>query len=250
MRIATSVDDQERVASVYEVGRLLLYDNADGAWAAVREIAFAIRPDMGLAEAKASVRAAAAQLEGCSVFLSSEARGFVPAILQEDFGFHIWKSEGPLRDQLDFVAAKEAERTAAPPPPVRLEEGWGCACQGGRGGGPRLKRTRPPEETVSCPAIDRVGEGHYRIDLASALDKDPRLNSRMVLVPILEGSRFARLEIVCDHVPRWLPAAVADLNLKAEYTDTEQGVTVDVSFPPCDPATQRAKPCGGDDTDA
>lgn len=228
MKIAAYIDEEARVASVYGAGRLLLFDNEQGPWASVKEIDFTIRPDMGLADVKATVREAAAQMEGSSAFLSTEVRGLVHSLLQEEFGLHIWKSEGSLGDQLDVVAVREAELAAAPPPPPIRPESLAFGCQGGCGGGPRLKRTRSPGETVSCPEIARVGEGHYHIDLASALEKDPGLNSRMVLVPILEGSEFARLEISCDHVPRWFPEAMEDLNFRAEYVDTANGVTVNV----------------------
>lgn len=230
MKIAAYVDDDERVASVYETGRLLLFDNAEGPWAMVKEIDFTIRRDRGLAGVKAAVREAAARMEGSSVFLSAEVRGLVHSILQEELGFHIWKSEGSLRNQLDVVAAKEAELAAAPPSPPIRPEAMGCGCQGGWGGGPRLKRTRSPAETVSCPGMEELGEGHYRIDLGAVLENNPGLNSRTVLVPVLEGSRFARLEILCNHVPRWFAQAVAELDLRAEYKSTGNGVTMDVYF--------------------
>lgn len=228
MKIAAYVDDEARVASVYGAGRLLLFDNEQGPWAAVKEIDFTIRPDMGLADVKAAVREAAAQMEGSSAFLSTEVRGLVHSILQEKFGLHIWKSEGSLGDQLDVVAAREAELAAAPPPPPIRLESMGCGCQGGWGGGPRLKRTRSPDETVSCPGMEEVGAGHYRIDLTAVLESSPGLNSRTVLVPVLEGSRFTRLEIICDHVPRWFARAMEELDLRAEYEDTPGEVTVNV----------------------
>lgn len=71
---------------------------------------------MKLLDVKVTVREAASQLEWCNIFLSAETTGLVHAILQEELGFHTWKSQGPLLDQLNAVAAKEAELATTPLP--------------------------------------------------------------------------------------------------------------------------------------
>jgi hypothetical protein len=51
----------------------------------------------------------------------------------------------------------------------------------------------------------------------------------MVLVPILEDSAFEKLEIFCDHVPRWFAGALAAMRLTAEYQPAKLGINIMVS---------------------
>lgn len=86
--------------------------------------------------------------------------------------------------------------------------------------------TSTPGDSVPLPSFERVADGHYRINLIAELQRDQALNSRMALIPILEGQAFEKLEILCDHVPRWFSSALIELNLRAESQVTAQGVNM------------------------
>lgn len=228
MKIATYVDGTGTVASVYEQGEVRVYDTVGGVWSMVQTVPFHVTLDMTLAEVKAAVHAVAAALGDCKVFLSGDVRGLIYAILQEDMGFHTWKSDGPLLRQLDTVAEKEvvfaAEKAreaaaAAAAPKVRAS-----GCCGGGGGGGWIKLKAPP------PAAEALGDGHYRFDLTRVLKADPNLNSRLALIPVMEETPFSCLEILCDHIPRWFTRKLLDLNLRAEFEHRADQVRVTV-FP-------------------
>jgi Fe-only nitrogenase accessory protein AnfO len=115
----------------------------------------------------------------------------------------------------------------------------GCA-SGGCGGG-RARRVAAAA-VGSAPdgaamAAEDLGSGRYRIDLISALSADAKLNSRQVLLPILEGTAFDRLEILCDHLPKWFAPKLRELNLKADCVplETGRGVKAIVSHEGCSP---------------
>lgn len=227
MKIATYVDQAGAVANVYEQGEVRVYDQVDGTWTCVQTLPFRVDYEMTLTQVKAAVRDVATALGDCKVFLSSEVRGLIYSILQEEMGFHTWKSDGSLDHQLDTVAEKEvvyaAEKAreaaqAAAAPKVRAS---GC-CGGGGGGWIRLKA--PP------PAAEALGDGHYRFDLVRVLKDDPNLNSRLALIPVMEETPFSRLEILCDHIPRWFTRKLLDLNLRAEFEHRADQVRVMV-FP-------------------
>jgi hypothetical protein len=64
--------------------------------------------------------------------------------------------------------------------------------------------------------VGDVRDGHYRIDLVRVLASDFRLTSKQVLIPFMEKTAFQRLEILCDHPPRWLGGECERLKCHAE----------------------------------
>ncbi len=224
MKIATYVDGTGELASPSVGGHVRIYDDASGAWEAIRDMAFEIKPDMTLCDVKSAIRQIVVQMEDCRIFLSTAVRGLIYSVLQEEAGIHIWKSQGPILEQLDIVAGKEAERIArreAPsmgtPPPARCAAG-NC----GDGGNGRPVAGKP----VATSALERIGNGRYRIDLARILASDPNLNSRQILMPVMEEASFETLEILCDHVPRWFSRTLIAMNLRAEFDASSQGLKV------------------------
>lgn len=228
MKIAVYVDDEGKIASPYGEGCIRLYDKESGAWLPAGDIAFSIRPDMTLNGVKAAVRDAAVHMGEGAIFLSSETRGLVYAILQEEFGIHVWAGRGPIPDQIDAILIQEEERARNAQPSAAPSCGSGCAP--GRCG-PRTAGPSPacgPASSGILP-LERIDQGYWRIDLGQTLKRDPALNSRMILIPILEERGFDTLEILCDHLPRWFAQTLDGLNLRADYDISGQGLKVLVS---------------------
>ena len=214
MKIAVHVNHQDEVASLYEAGFLRLYEKNiaedHDIWRATAEIAFAIDADMPLSLVKAAIHAAWAELGDCTLLVSAEVRGMIYSVLQEELGVHTWKSEGPLLQQLDMVSQKQTEQEAK-----RRFELVNLAGK-------------------LAPAPMRVGDpqaGHFWIDLKEALAHESAQTSRQILIPFLSSGRFCKLEILCDHLPKWLSWELERLNLSAESEDidaTSAGLRVTV----------------------
>ncbi|EKO39494.1 MAG: Fe-only nitrogenase accessory protein AnfO [Solidesulfovibrio magneticus str. Maddingley MBC34] len=226
MKIAAYVDDNECLASPYHDGRLTVYDNTSGAWKPIRDVGLRIRADMRLADVKTAVRQAVAEMDGCSVFVSATTTGLVNAVLQEELGFHTWKSGGACLEQLDVVAAKEAELAATPPAPVPLEA---TAFGRKRCCGSQPAMLSPRRASAAPISLARGADGSSRVNLIEALENDASGNSRDVLWPILTEGAFSQLEILCAHVPRWFAGALEELVLEAEYRTVREGVLAVVS---------------------
>jgi Fe-only nitrogenase accessory protein AnfO len=215
MKIAAYVNRQGEVASLYEAGFLRLYaqieDNGHRNWHLQQEVPFAIDPAMPLPEVKTAVHTAVAALDDdCHVLVSSEVRGLIYSILQEELQFHTWKSEGPLFQQLDTVQQKEAEQEAKK----------------------RFDLVALAGKPVPAPML--IGDpraGNFWIDLKEALEHESRPTSREILIPFLERGRFRQLEILCDHLPKWMSWELERLDMSAESEEidaTGRGVRVTV----------------------
>jgi Fe-only nitrogenase accessory protein AnfO len=204
MKIAVHVNHQDEVASLYEAGFLRLYEKTiaeDPAnWRATAEIAFAIDADMPLPLIKTALHAAWAALDGCKLLVSAEVRGLIYSVLQEELGVQTWKSEGSLQQQLDMVSRKQTEQEAK-----RRFELVNLAGK-------------------LAPAPMRVGDpqlGHFWIDLKDALAHESAQTSRQILIPFLSSGHFCKLDILCDHLPKWLSWELERLNLSAESEEID-----------------------------
>lgn len=204
MKIAAHVNHQDEVVSLYEAGFLRLYEKniaADqGNWRASVEIAFVINADMSLSLVKAAIHAVWAELGDCTLLVSAEVRGMIYSVLQEELGVHTWKSEGPLLQQLDTVWQKETEQEAK----RRFE----------------LVRLAGKLSPAPMPVGDPQA-GHFWIDLKDALAHESTQTSRQILIPFLSNGRFRKLEILCDHLPKWLSWELERLNLSAESEEID-----------------------------
>lgn len=228
MLIATHLDAQGRVADFFEPGSLRVFDDSTGVWMEVGRAPLSIRDDLPLSELKEEFLRSIAMLgDDVRVFLAKETRGILRVFLEE-VEFRVWKSRGALETQLDDARLQEraavAEQAAA---------------------------------DASLPRPDAVGSPDgdvYRIDLLKILSEGSCHASRDFLVPFLETVSIARLEVVCDHVPKWFPAELPDLGLEAVVPEVPPGreMTVVVvpsrgerSVPPGRRPGRQGCSCGG-----
>ncbi|SOC09021.1 Fe-only nitrogenase accessory protein AnfO [Rhodobacter maris] len=208
MQIALYLDDTDTPVSLTEPGRLCLYEGTGQDWALMEEWPVELPRSGGIAGLRAAVEKMVFALAPCTVLISSEVRGYVYALLQEQYGFSVWKSAGSVTAMLTSVEAGEIERLTA----QAQAEACDCSSQSGCGscGSARLVAITPPPAVLAEIRPD----GSRYVDLARALAEDARHNSRSVLGPILSATPFRPLTIRMDHPPRWLARAVKSLGLE------------------------------------
>lgn len=225
MKIAVCVDSDGNMSGLYEGASLQLYEREHEAlWQLTRQVPMGISAEMDIAAVKGVLRGAVAELEGCKILLSTEVRGLLYSILQEEMGFTTWKSKGDLQDQLNQVAQNDPgwvqQLAEAAAEAKRLAEEAPASCCGGGGGGGRKKRSSSCSDNApQLPQPECVAEGLYRFDLEGILAKHEQFNSQQLLIPFLENTRFQELEVLCGHVPRWLNKKLDELNLVAEFEE-------------------------------
>ncbi|SKA15109.1 Fe-only nitrogenase accessory protein AnfO [Trichlorobacter thiogenes] len=221
MEIATYLNTKGAIAGCHEKGRICVYEQTEDSWTAIKEIALEMDLDLSLSEMKVRIKAAIAQLDDCEVFVVQEFRGLLHALLKEEFGFRTWKSEGTLLEQLEYVARHDREFVAAQA--ALAAAGHSCSsseshsnCGGGCSSRRPQRGAAPSAPAQPLPQPVPVGDscdGYYQINLAEILKKDSSLNSKQVLVPFMSGVAFKKLEVLCDHPPRWFSNELGKLNL-------------------------------------
>ncbi|MDR2031952.1 MAG: Fe-only nitrogenase accessory protein AnfO [Azoarcus sp.] len=206
MKIAVYLGADGVPVSLYARGALHIYEDegGDGAWRPRAELAFHLDARMRLGGVKAAVadlaRALKAEHGDCRVLLSGEIRGLPYSLLQEEHGFTTWRSEGDLPRQLDFVRARETEAAARKKYEIVL----------------RASQPTPAPVRIRDDGLHDNGGGHYWIDLRAALEHASNPTSRNILIPFLAAGHFGKLEVLCDHLPKWMAWEFERMDLAAE----------------------------------
>lgn len=220
MKIATYINENGNVVSFREKGSVCLYENMSGLWIKKKKCFFTMNDITSLAEARFKFINIVSQLEDCKIFLLGELRGLQHALLEE-MGFHTWKSDGELFEQLNFVARKENEiiiNEKSSSKDAKSQDSCRCRTDCSTSA-KELCGTEPLDINRPIPVPLPVGnnsDGYYKINLAEVLRNDLGLNSRQVLIPFMETTAFKKLEIFCDHLPRWFLWEIEHLNLRKE----------------------------------
>jgi len=218
MKIAAYVNDDGELTSLYKRGRFRLYEGEAQNWRAIGDIPFEMNAEASLANVRETIETAATSFGDCKVILSTEARGFFYSYFSE-LGVASWKSREPLLDALPTVEKGEREKAEAAA--KCASERAGCNSGGCGSKGRKIVQLQPV--TTAQPPVppQDLGGGLYRFDLASELKKNPLLNSRQALIPILSETPFTTLEVVCDHIPRWFMQRIVELDLDAAIVTLE-----------------------------
>ncbi len=241
MKIATCLTADGAIGTPFEASSICVFERSEEGWKQIQSFDYFPVPDMGVNHARLLLEGIASLIHDCEVFLLAEMRGYAHVWLGE-LGFRTWKSEGTLFEQLDSVAAQDAlsadEQTPAEPGAcgtVRGCGGGGCggscgaggtapqsACASSRYGAESSSLSASFGSGATIPEPEPVGEAtarHYRVDLAAILDAEPSLNSRQVLLPVLEKGDFLLLEVHLGHLPKWFAQTLESLGLEAEISD-------------------------------
>lgn len=188
MKIAAFVNPGGEVVDFFEEGAICIFEKAVESWEKIHEVPLRLKEEMGLGEVKSSLSTSISEVKDCDIFLLRNLRGGIKAML-EDHGFRVWKSQGKLTDQLESVALRVQESVVVEEDPM----------------------------PSPVPTGD-VREACYRINLVELLEGGAPHVSRDVLMPFFELISFQRLEIVCQHTPKWFAMEFASLGLRVEST--------------------------------
>lgn len=180
-QIAVFVDDGGETATLYEVGKLIVYQKSRGKWTGLWHKDFVLDKGLSMKELRAGMEEAVTFLDGCNIFVARTVVG-VPYFVLEKAGFSVWEFAGRPEEFLDYILEQEEEAQAA-------------------------ETKRQAISLVPLPV--ETGNGCYKISLKDIQANNTGFTSKQVLQPFLRKGGFYSLEVLCGHVPPWLEAELA-----------------------------------------
>ncbi len=176
--VSIFLNSQGLTASPEEEGfiRIYAHDSAANCWELTKEFEFSLVKSKSISEMRGAILNMVQRIGDCRVFAAREVAGQLYSVLEAN-RFSIYEAVGRPEQFLESILASEAEADKS-----TVEKG--------------------PREIPAYPEKTGV-EGIYFVNLKAALNSDPGLTSKKVLMPFLAEKNFKTLEVICDHVPRW-----------------------------------------------
>lgn len=206
MNIAVFLDQQGFTAPLGQSGVVTLYTRDGAGWRISQRVPFTLSRQMGLGEIRNRTMSMLAALPDCRHFVARDIQGALLAWL-DGMGMTLWQCEGRPEAFLDRLAEHISERITAAEPVVT-----------------------PLPASLIQPTGD---DGAFRLDLIAALRDGGGSGhtSKRLLLPFLQQRHFQRLEILCDHLPRWFDTLLPDMRLSASVTPRPDGTLCVVVTP-------------------
>jgi Fe-only nitrogenase accessory protein AnfO len=188
MDIAVLLVSEEKSSVFEKNGIIKVFSKQDDGWVLQRARTYDIQ-GAGSADAMRSyLSEVAVWLGDCKNFLAKRMRGIHLAAF-EKYQISFWEIDGSPEQFFDYIQEAQSGQTK----PAQ----------------------DPPDETIK-PVEQKPG--YYFVDLREVMNHKTSLNSRQVLEPFLRETSFLQLEVVCNHVPKWLEDELPKFNL---FTETQ-----------------------------
>lgn len=194
MQIAAIVDGRGNAVPFGKPSTVMLFSHEDDAWYVVDTFAFDPGEKYGLGELKESIQKLATKLGDCRIMLVRDVSGYPRTMLLE-LGFTLWSVEGAPEHYLDNVMQLTADAAEAKAAVVKANE------------------PAAPEELPVPKPLGGECSGIYTIDISKAQVCSGSHNSREILIPFFKTTQFSRIDILCDHVPKWFSSELAAMKL-------------------------------------
>lgn len=193
-KIAVVTDENNQITSLERGNKVLLYQETADGWQLVKEASPQLVTELVIAEIRNVIRVLIEQLEDCRIIVSKKLTG-VPYHIFNKIGFHIYETDGPLSPELfrdileDIMEASEQARVSA---------------------------------AVSQGPVSPNNDGIYYLDLIKLLQAFPEISSKKALKQFMEETSFARLELICNHLPPWMETVIALKNFDQQIEKIDQ----------------------------
>jgi Fe-only nitrogenase accessory protein AnfO len=203
LKIAILLGAGGRAAGLQDGGSIYVFERKKAEWQADIKLDFSPAGLGSMTELRAYIGSVSRSLGDCRILAAKLSTGFF-RIAFESFGVALWAVEGVPRDYIGLIEAFYSGQGALP---VETAE------------------TKFPQFPAECevpalivPVPNRAG--YYTADLRDVMAHRSGINSREALLPFFRHTPFSRLELICDHIPRWFETELPALKLRyeAEYS--------------------------------
>lgn len=171
--IAAYLDQQGMITALGQPGVAALFVKAHSGWQCCRDVPCPSTASMSLVTLRQQTVAMLEALPECRHIVAREIQGVLLAWL-DGRGITMWRGSGKPAPFLESIA--ERIYTASPVTPCH-------------------------PETYFQPG-KQIGEFHFNLIEALANRREGH-TSRRLLQPFLQQKQFRRLDVICDHLPKW-----------------------------------------------
>jgi Fe-only nitrogenase accessory protein AnfO len=202
MKIAALLDGTGQVAIPQRGGTLYIYEREGMNWVASQKLEFTPGEYVSMADLRRYLEQVRDWLGDCKVLAAGETTGYY-RVLFGSLGIALWGVRGTPEQFIEQLETFHLQAETV---------------------------SEPVEPEPVAAAIEPISErtGHYRLDLRAAMAQKGSHTSRQVLIPFFQNSSFLRLEIVCDHVPRWFDRELPEFGLGSKVESQSDFVKVHV----------------------
>lgn len=173
MEIAVLLDGKQETSGFEKNGTIFIYEKSNGEWTVKRQKEYCISDVSDAYEFHQKIREICTFLDTCKVIIVNRIRG-IHYLAFEEFQISMLEVNGNPKEFLDDIV--------------------GCM---------KHKRTEVVVPLEPNTIFERQ-PGHFDIDLRSVMNGKTSYTSKQILLPFLKNESFQVLEILCDHVPKWL----------------------------------------------
>ena len=195
--IAVLLNKKGFTSSIKEEGVIKVYskNSCVDPWEVSTEFPFSLTGISSIPALRSKLSDILRKVGDTKIFVASEVAGQLYSVLEAN-KFNIYEVDGEPSQFLESIIDMEEENkvvAAQKAQPVKIPE---------------------PQKTSI--------EGEYFIDLGAALDIDSTVTSKKILLPFIERTDYKKLEILCDHIPRWFDDEFEKRELKSTTTELKK----------------------------
>jgi Fe-only nitrogenase accessory protein AnfO len=200
--IAVYLGENGETASLYEKGKVVIYQKEKGQWRIAREKDFSLQAVLSIKDLRTKMQEIIMFLHECKIFVGRSIVG-IPYYILEKVQCSVWECSGKPKEFLTDIWHREEEERRN-----------------------KMKRRKSPKSIFPV----EVYPGVYTISLKEIQKKDSQLTSKQVLLPFLRKGEFESLEVLCNHIPLWLEGEILAGNFDKEIMElNEQEMKIVIS---------------------
>lgn len=183
MEIAVLVNSEGNTSGFDKDGTIRIYSKVNCEWTVVRHMEYRTENIPDSMTLHIRIREICDWLENCKIIVVSRIRGIHYIAFEEK--------------QISMLEIKGV-------PEAFLEDIRECV----------QHRRTGKEIPMEHNAIFELREGIFHTDLREVMKGNTSYNSKQILLPFIKTHKFSSLEIICDHIPKWLENDQTELNIR------------------------------------
>ncbi|WP_041444838.1 Fe-only nitrogenase accessory AnfO family protein [Syntrophobotulus glycolicus] len=204
--IAVFVDREGNTTKLTDRGKIVVFVRKRGKWHIAREKEFTLKQIHGMIDFRLKMEELLDFLGDCKVFVGFAISG-IPYFILDKAKCSIWEWEGKPFEFLDYILQKEEEsylqKQATPKADISKN------------------KDNMKSKDIQKPCFVEITPGNYSIFLKEIQESSTQVTTKQVLLPFIRRGKFNSIEMVCNHLPKWLEGEATLNSLMLKVSELE-----------------------------